>query len=84
MRADDATRSSVDTGIAHRHAAHVASSTTAGGGPDPENPVIGWSATAAGGSGSTAVTQPPTGRLCSRMRTRLPTSSWPRQRSGTE
>jgi hypothetical protein len=38
----------------------------------------------AGGSGSTAVTQPPTGRWWSRMRTRLPTDSWSRQRSGTE
>jgi hypothetical protein len=84
LRAGDATRSNVDAGIAHRQAAHAASSTTAGGGPAPEKPVIGCNATVAGGSGSTAVTHPPTGRLWSRMRTRLPTGSWPRQRSGTE
>ncbi len=77
MASGDAVPKKNEAGPAHRQAAHSASSTTAGGGPQPSHDFNGRTLTPAGASTASSTTQPRTLRPWRGMRTRVPTvMSW--------
>ncbi len=82
-RGGDALPRNAESGPAHRHEAHSASSTTCVGGPRPLERAIGFGSTPAVGATSTSTTQAPTRRPCRSIRTRLPTPTASESEGGT-
>ena len=82
-RGGDALPRNAESGPAHRHDAHSASSTTGAGGPMPLERAIGFGSTPSVGATSTSTTQAPTRRPCRSIRTRLPTPTASESEGGT-
>ncbi len=83
MAAGEAIRRKNEAGPAQRHAAHSASSTSAGGGPHPNHDLRGRTSTSAGVPTSSSTTQPRTVRPWKGARTLVPICTGSRHAAGT-